>query len=64
MSRAAHARRVGRRALLRKELRVELRTFESVPAMTLFSVTTYVLFHFGLQRGLAERRARRAACCG
>src|SRR5579872_2720709 len=37
-------------ALLRKELRVELRTWESVPAMTLFSVTAYVLFHFGLQR--------------
>ncbi|HEY7967891.1 MAG TPA: heme exporter protein CcmB [Solirubrobacteraceae bacterium] len=37
-------------ALLRKELRVELRTFESIPAMTLFSVTTYVLFHFGLQQ--------------
>ena len=36
-------------ALLRKEARVELRTFESIPAMTLFSVTTYVLFHFGLQ---------------
>jgi len=36
-------------ALLRKEVRVELRTFESIPAMTLFSVTTYVLFHFGLQ---------------
>src|SRR6185437_2414279 len=37
-------------ALLRKELRVELRTFESVPAMSLFSITVYVLFHFGLQR--------------
>ncbi len=37
-------------ALLRKELRVELRSFEAVPAMTLFSVTTFVLFHFGLQR--------------
>ena len=37
-------------ALLRKELRVELRTFESVPAMSLFSVTTFVLFHFGLQK--------------
>jgi heme exporter protein B len=36
-------------ALLRKELRVELRTFESVPAMTLFSVTTFVLFHFALE---------------
>jgi heme exporter protein B len=37
-------------ALLRKELRVELRTFESVPAMSLFSVTTYVLMHFALQQ--------------
>lgn len=38
------------RALLRKELRVELRTFESVPAMSLFSVTTYVLMHFAIQQ--------------
>jgi heme exporter protein B len=37
-------------ALLRKELLVELRTFESIPAMSLFSVTTYVLFHFGIQQ--------------
>jgi heme exporter protein B len=37
-------------ALLRKELRVELRTFESVPAMSLFSVTAYMLFHFGLEQ--------------
>ena len=37
-------------ALLRKDLRIELRNFESVPAMALFSVTTFVLFHFGLQR--------------
>jgi heme exporter protein B len=36
-------------AVLRKDARIELRTFESIPAMTLFSVTTYVLFHFGLQ---------------
>jgi heme exporter protein B len=35
-------------ALLRKDFRVELRTFESVPAMSLFAVTTFVLFHFGL----------------
>ena len=28
--------------------------FESIPAMALFSVTTYVLFHFGLQRGPAS----------
>jgi heme exporter protein B len=37
-------------ALLRKDLRVELRSFESVPAMSLFSVTTFVLFHFGLRQ--------------
>ena len=36
--------------ILRKDLRIELRTKESVPAMTLFTVTVYVLFHFGLDR--------------
>jgi heme exporter protein B len=35
-------------AILRKDLQVELRTLESVPGMTLFAVTTFVLFHFGL----------------
>ena len=38
-------------AILRKDLLLELRVKESVPAMTLFSVTVYVLFHFGLDRG-------------
>jgi heme exporter protein B len=38
------------RAILRKDLRIELRTKESVPAMTLFTITVYVLFHFGLDR--------------
>ena len=37
-------------ALLRKDLRLELRAFESVPAMLMFSVTVFVLFHFGLDR--------------
>ncbi len=37
-------------AILRKDLRTELRTLESIPAMTLFAVTTFVLFHFGLDR--------------
>ena len=37
-------------ALLQKELTLELRTRESVPAMVLFSVATYVVFHFGLDR--------------
>ncbi len=38
-------------ALLRKELRLELRAPQAVPAMALFSVTTLVVFHFALQRG-------------
>jgi heme exporter protein B len=37
-------------ALIRKDLLLELRAKESVPSMALFSVTAYVLFHFGLQR--------------
>ena len=37
-------------AILGKDLRIELRTRESVPAMALFSVTVFVLFHFGLDR--------------
>ncbi len=41
-------------ALLRKELQLELRTRETVPAMALFSVTTFVVFHFGLQRDTVE----------
>jgi heme exporter protein B len=38
------------RAILRKDLTIELRTKETVPAMTLFAVTVFVLFHFGLDR--------------
>ncbi len=37
-------------ALLRKELLVELRTLESIPGMSLFAVTTFVVFHFALQQ--------------
>jgi heme exporter protein B len=40
--------------LLRKELLVELRTLESVPGMSLFAVTTFVIFHFALNRGSVE----------
>jgi heme exporter protein B len=36
--------------ILRKDLRLELRTLETVPAMTLFTLTTFVIFHFGLNR--------------
>jgi heme exporter protein B len=38
-------------ALLRKELGLELRAPQAVPAMALFSVTTLVVFHFAIQRG-------------
>ena len=41
-------------AIFRKDLALELRTGESVPAMALFSLTTFVLFHFGLQRRALE----------
>ena len=41
-------------AILRKDLRLELRTKEAVPAMALFSLTTFVIFHFGLDRRSLE----------
>ena len=41
-------------ALLRKELLLEWRTKESVPAMALFSLTTFVIFHFALDRSSLE----------
>lgn len=41
-------------ALLRKDLQLERRSFESVPAMLMFSITTFVLFHFGLDRNALE----------
>ncbi|MBI5106778.1 MAG: heme exporter protein CcmB [Solirubrobacterales bacterium] len=41
-------------ALLRKELRLELRTPQVIPAMALFGVTTLVIFHFSLQRDTVE----------
>jgi heme exporter protein B len=42
------------RALLRKELLVELRTLESVPGMSLFAVSTFVVFHFALGRATVD----------
>jgi heme exporter protein B len=42
------------RALLRKEMLVELRTLESVPGMSLFAVTTFVVFHFALHRNTVD----------
>src|SRR3979409_1420810 len=39
---------------MRKELLVEIRTLESVPGMSLFAVTTFVVFHFALNRNVVE----------
>jgi heme exporter protein B len=41
-------------ALVRKELLLEWRTKESVPAMALFSLTTFIIFHFALDRSSLE----------
>lgn len=41
-------------ALLRKDLLLERRAPEAIPAMTLFAVTTFVLFHFALGRDEVE----------
>lgn len=41
-------------ALLRKDLLVELRRLEAAPAMALFAVSTFVVFHFALNRGSVE----------
>ena len=38
------------RTILAKDLRVELRTLEAVPAMVLFAACAFVLFRFGLDR--------------
>jgi heme exporter protein B len=35
-------------AVLRKDLLLELRTMETLPAMVLFSIVTFVIFHFAL----------------
>jgi heme exporter protein B len=42
--------RVAFAAILGKDLRAELRTLQSLPAMALFSVTSFVIFRFGLNR--------------
>jgi heme exporter protein B len=40
--------------LLRKDLRLELRTLETLPAMVLFALATFVIFHFGLNRATID----------
>ena len=41
-------------AVVRKDLRIELRTGEAVPSMLLFSLSTFVLFHFAIDRRSVE----------
>jgi heme exporter protein B len=41
-------------AILRKDLLLELRTRESIPAMAIFGVTTLVVFHFALDQPTVE----------
>ena len=36
--------------ILRKDLLLELRGLETLPAMVLFAIVTFVIFHFGLNR--------------
>jgi heme exporter protein B len=40
--------------VLRKDMLLELRTFETLPAMVLFSLATFIIFHFGLNRTTIE----------
>jgi heme exporter protein B len=42
------------KTLIRKELLLEWRAKEAVPAMALFAITTFVVFHFGLDRNSVE----------
>ena len=44
-------------ALTRKDLRVELRARDTLPAMLLFVLSTLVVFHFALPRGTADEAA-------
>jgi heme exporter protein B len=41
-------------AVLRKDLLLELRSLETVPAMVLFSIVTFVIFHFALNRATID----------
>jgi heme exporter protein B len=40
--------------VLRKDLLLELRSLETLPAMVLFSIATFVIFHFGLNRATID----------
>ena len=48
-------------ALARKDLTLELRAKDTLPAMILFVLSTLVVFHFALPAGTGDRRGVRAA---
>jgi heme exporter protein B len=50
-------------ALLRKELRLELRAPQVVPAMAIFAVMTLIVFHFALQRRSVEGELAAGVLC-
>lgn len=50
-------------ALLRKELRLELRAPQIVPAMAIFAVMTLVVFHFALQRRAVDGELAAGVLC-
>jgi heme exporter protein B len=50
-------------ALLRKELRLELRAPQVVPAMAIFAVMTLVVFHFALQRRAVDGELAAGVLC-
>jgi len=45
------------RALARKDLLLELRARDTLPAMLLFVVAVFVVFHFSLPSGSSDRAA-------
>ena len=47
--------------VLRKDLLLELRGLDTLPAMILFSIVTFVIFHFGLNQTTIE--GQEAAAC-
>ena len=51
-------------AILAKDLRSELRTLRSLPAMALFAVTTFVIFRFGARPHEPLRQPRRGGALG
>ena len=48
-------------ALARKDLLLELRARDTLPAMLLFVVATFVVFHFSLPGALVAARGERTA---